>query len=172
MQDDPRLIKGRHTYGNPRIYGDKSVIKTGNFCSISDFAVFDAGFNHNPSYISQFPFSQKLPGLEHLADRHPFSYGDTVIGNDVWIGDQAFIRSGVTIGDGAIIGYGAIITKDVRPYGIMVGNPAIETRRRFPDWAVEVLLKIKWWKWPDEKIREYAHILMSGDVGIFIGMKK
>lgn len=46
------------------------------------------------------------------------------IGNDVWIGRRVIILPGVIIGDGAIIGAGAIVTKDVKPFTIVAGNPA------------------------------------------------
>lgn len=164
MENDPRLIKGHKSYGNPQIFGDKSRIYAGKFCSISDYAVFDCGFNHGSGYVSQFPFCQKLPHLEHLCDRHPVTYGDTYIRNDVWVCDRAFIRSGITIGSGAIIGYGAIVTKNVSPYSVIAGNPAKEVRKRFSDSIIERLLAMAWWDWPDAQIATIADLLMSDRV--------
>jgi len=40
------------------------------------------------------------------------------------------IMPGVTIGDGCIIGAGAVVTKDVQPYSVVVGNPAIVVKSR------------------------------------------
>lgn len=51
--------------------------------------------------------------------------GDINIGNDVWVGYNATIMAGVNIGDGAIIGTNSTVVKDVRPYSIVGGNPAI-----------------------------------------------
>ena len=48
----------------------------------------------------------------------------TTIGNKVFLGAYAVVLPGVTIGDGAIIGSGAIVTKDVKPYTVVAGNPA------------------------------------------------
>jgi acetyltransferase-like isoleucine patch superfamily enzyme len=62
---------------------------------------------------------------------HPVTKGDIIIGNDVWIGMNATILSGVTIGDGAVIGANSLLTKDVEPYMIIGGNPAITIRKRF-----------------------------------------
>jgi acetyltransferase-like isoleucine patch superfamily enzyme len=57
-----------------------------------------------------------------------------VIGSDVWIGYGAIIVSGVTIGRGAIIGAGSVVMSDVRPYAIVLGNPARMVGERFaPD---------------------------------------
>jgi len=54
-----------------------------------------------------------------------------VIGNDVWIGYGAIVLSGVTVGKGAIIAAGSIVTKDVKPYSIVGGNPAQHIKSRF-----------------------------------------
>jgi len=40
------------------------------------------------------------------------------------IGANATIVCGVTIGEYALIGSGAVVTKDVKPYSLMVGVPA------------------------------------------------
>jgi acetyltransferase-like isoleucine patch superfamily enzyme len=66
-------------------------------------------------------------------DGHPTTKGDIVIGNDVWIGRGATVLSGVHVANGAVIGAKAVVTQDVRPFAIVVGNPAREVRRRFTD---------------------------------------
>ena len=53
-----------------------------------------------------------------------------VIGEWVWIGAGAFIHPGVTIGDGAIVGARAVVTKDVEPWTIVAGNPAVVIKKR------------------------------------------
>jgi len=45
--------------------------------------------------------------------------------NKVWIGFDCLILKGVTIGEGAVIGAKSVVTKDVLPYTIVAGNPAI-----------------------------------------------
>lgn len=88
--------------------------------------------------------------------------GDTVVGNDVWIGREATILPGVVIGDGAIIGAGSVVTKNVRPYEVVGGNPARHIRMRFDDADVRRLLGARWWDWPIEKITEHVNVIMSG----------
>jgi len=57
----------------------------------------------------------------------------TVIEDDVWVGHRAIIMAGVRIGRGAIVAAGAVVTKDVAPYSIVGGVPAVLIRRRFDD---------------------------------------
>lgn len=43
----------------------------------------------------------------------------------VWIGFNVIILKGVTIGEGAVVGAGAVVTKDIPPWTVVAGNPAI-----------------------------------------------
>ena len=67
----------------------------------------------------------------------------------------------MTIGDGAVVGAGAVVAKDVRPYAIVVGNPAVEKRRRFDDTTVANLLETAWWTWPDARIAANFHAILA-----------
>lgn len=53
-----------------------------------------------------------------------------VIGDDVWIGEKAIVLKSVTVGKGGIIGAGAVVTKDVPPFSVVAGNPAVVIKRR------------------------------------------
>lgn len=48
-----------------------------------------------------------------------------IICNNVWIGERATILKGVTIGEGSIIGCDSVVTKDVPPFSVAAGNPAV-----------------------------------------------
>jgi acetyltransferase-like isoleucine patch superfamily enzyme len=52
------------------------------------------------------------------------SKGGIIIGNDVWIGCNSIIVDGVQIADGTVIGAGSVVTKNTKPNGVYVGNPA------------------------------------------------
>ena len=89
-----------------------------------------------------------------------------IIGNHVWIGQGAMIMKGVTIGDGAIIGAHAVVTKNVDPYSIVVGNPAKTIKYRFSEDIINALIKIKWWEWGKQKIKD--NINDFRDINLFI----
>ena len=50
----------------------------------------------------------------------------TLVKRGATIGANATIICGVTIGEYAFIGAGAVVTKDVKPYTVIVGNPGKE----------------------------------------------
>jgi UDP-2-acetamido-3-amino-2,3-dideoxy-glucuronate N-acetyltransferase len=51
-------------------------------------------------------------------------YEKTLVKKGASIGANATIVCGHTIGEFAFIGAGAVVTKDVKPFALMVGNPA------------------------------------------------
>lgn len=51
-----------------------------------------------------------------------------VIEDDVWIGFGATILKGVKIGKGAIVGAQSVVTKDVEPFTVVMGNPAVKIK--------------------------------------------
>ena len=51
-------------------------------------------------------------------------YKKTIVEEGVSFGANSTIVCGVTIGKYAFIGAGALINKDVKPFALMVGNPA------------------------------------------------
>ncbi len=77
----------------------------------------------------------------------------TVIGHDTWLGHGAQVRPDVTIGHGAIIAGGAIVTKDVPPYMIVAGIPAVPMRPRFALDIAERMMALAWWDWPHDRLR-------------------
>lgn len=53
-------------------------------------------------------------------------YLKTKVGKGATIGANATIVCGHDIGEYAFIGAGAVVTKDVPPYALLVGNPAVQ----------------------------------------------
>lgn len=55
---------------------------------------------------------------------YPVSFGDVIIGDDVWIPWGCFIMPGVNIGAGSVIGARSVVTKDVPSGALVGGSPA------------------------------------------------
>jgi len=71
-----------------------------------------------------------LPGIPMMCSGRP-EILPTFIEDDVWIGYRAVIMAGVTIGRGSIIAAQSVVTKDVPPYSIVGGIPAVIIGKRF-----------------------------------------
>lgn len=145
--------------------GDKLII--GKFCMIaSDVTFIMNGGNHLVDAFSAYPFAIFGNDWQNAMVNKAYPVkGDTVIGNDVWIGYKSVIMPGVKIGDGAIVATNSTVTKSADPYSIVGGNPAREIKKRFPDETMKLLMELKWWDWPVDKITRNLHRLTNNDIG-------
>jgi acetyltransferase-like isoleucine patch superfamily enzyme len=166
---EDRYTIGDHTYGKPSVmsWNEGTSLTIGKYCSISADVTIFLGGEHRIDWVSTYPFSALWEEAKSISG-HPSTKGDVIIGNDVWIGYGATLLSGVTIGDGAAIGACSVVTRDVPPYAIAAGNPAQVIRYRFDEETVQKLLQIKWWDWPDEKVKQNVHLICSDSIHAFL----
>lgn len=163
---------GAHTRGHLTVSNRTagSMLRIGDFTSFAYGCHILLGGEHRVDFLTTYRFSayadtrDVLPGASHSVTTR----GDVVIGNDVWVGHQSLILSGVTIGDGAVVGAGSVVRKDVPAYAVVGGNPARVGGYRFSEQHIAALLRIRWWDWPMELIRESLPLLMSGDIAAFV----
>ena len=161
---------GARTYGRPKVRFPESGRKLtiGRYGSIADRVEILLGGNHRTGWVSTFPFGA-FPDLWPDAPRdYDASRGDVTIGHDVWIGSQAMILSGVTIGHGAVVAARAVVARDVPPYMIVGGSPAVSIRPRFDDARVAALLEAAWWDLPEAEIATLVPLLQSPRVDALI----
>lgn len=160
----------KYTYGHGNIQiigGDHTVdIFIGKFCSIAENITIFLGANHRTDWFTTYPFGHIHTNTfnKFNGEGHPASKGSVTIGNDVWIATGAVIMSGVTIGDGAVIGAYSLVTKNVPPYTIVAGNPAVIKKKRFSDEVINKLLELKWWDKTEDEINGISDILCSNDI--------
>ncbi len=109
--------------------------RIGKYCSIGNHIETLTESSHNYRKKMQYPFYSmpNSPKYNPQKAKTEIVIRPIVIGNDVWIGTNVTILGGVNIGDGAVIGAGSIVTKDVKPYTIVAGNPAKYLKNRFDD---------------------------------------
>lgn len=133
--------RGRITIGDNCSFGSRSIIDCrervalGNYVLVSwDVSLSD--YEAHPSdpeeRAREMEYSRAM--LWPQFARRPevpepytpiFRTRPIVIEDKVWIGARAMILKGVRIGYGSIVAAGAVVTKDVPPYSIVTGNPAV-----------------------------------------------
>ncbi len=152
-----RIIRshvGEYTYIAENAYIQYSRI--GKFCSIGPNFYCGRGI-HPLNGISTAPMfysTMSQNGVTLSPNNKITEIKDIKIGNDVFIGMNVSVLDGVTIGDGAVIGAGAVVVNNIPPYAIAVGVPARVIRYRFPPDIIEALMRIKWWDFPKEDLKE------------------
>jgi acetyltransferase-like isoleucine patch superfamily enzyme len=160
MQIENNFRLGAFSYAVSGYYSEVSI---GRYTSIGEQVQIGRS-NHAMTWISTSPFfylrervfkvgngfadaeayqAYSAPSRPHAQST---AFKMVTIGNDVWIGHGAFIMPGVTIGDGAVIGAMSVVTKDVPPYGIVVGNPAVLKRIRLKPRTAAAMLHLQWWR--------------------------
>lgn len=161
---------GEHSKAFPDqllIFGPDDTIQMGRFSGLSVGAKVLGGGEHFLDNVAMFSLkSFHFQEIEEIA-KDIYAKGPTIIGNDVVIGVNALVISGVKIGDGAVVGAGSVVTKDVPPYAIVAGNPARIIKYRFSQEQIKALLRIRWWDWTIEEIKEFKEYFY-GDVDTFI----
>ncbi len=142
---DVKLGKGVRIYSFTNLYGcqigDDVKIGTfveiqkgatiGNRCKISSHTFICEGVTledevfvgHNVTFINdQYPRATTADGqLQTEAD---WRCEPTLVKKGASIGSGATLLCGITVGEFAVVGARSVVTKDVPPYGVVVGNPA------------------------------------------------
>jgi acetyltransferase-like isoleucine patch superfamily enzyme len=120
------FIQGRHD----------GYCKIGNKVWIGPYSYFDARALEIEDFVGIGP-GTKILGSEHTGEPKDLPIIQTnlmikpvKICRNSDIGINAIILPGVTIGEGSIVGAGAVVTKDVKPYTIVVGVPAKILKKR------------------------------------------
>jgi putative colanic acid biosynthesis acetyltransferase WcaF len=52
------------------------------------------------------------------------------LGAYAWVGARASVAPGVNLGDGAVLGLGSVATRDLEPWSVYAGTPAVKIKAR------------------------------------------
>jgi len=70
-------------------------------------------------------FTNVINPRSHVSRKN--EYAETIVRKGASIGANATVVCGTEIGEYALIGAGAVVTKSVKPYALVIGNPARQT---------------------------------------------
>ena len=158
---------GDYTYGCPNVRPGNGIAKliVGKFTMFGPDVSIHLTSDHHPEWITAYDLGVLVENRANKYNKNDLvNKGNVVIGNDVWIGEKTIILPGVNIGDGAIIGAGCVVSKDVKPYTIVGGNPCRVLKNRFTKEEVSKLLIMEWWNWNDCEILNAINILQSNNI--------
>jgi acetyltransferase-like isoleucine patch superfamily enzyme len=151
--DSSRIVVGPHTHVNGELFlfANGGQITLGEWCYVGEGSrIWSSGSVKIGNRVNISHSVNIFDSLTHpmrAADRHQqiktiltqghpreISLGErpVTICDDVWLGAGSIILRGVTIGEGAIIGAGSVVTKDVPPFSVVAGNPAVLIRELSP----------------------------------------
>lgn len=93
-------------------------VKIQNSVSVYTGVILEDDVFCGPSMV----FTNVSNPRSHVVRRH--EYQRTLVQRGASIGANATIVCGVTLGRYCFVGAGAVVTRDVPPYGLVLGNPA------------------------------------------------
>jgi acetyltransferase-like isoleucine patch superfamily enzyme len=147
--DSDKIIVGAHShiFGELLTFAHGGEIRIGEWCYVGEgtriwsAASIEIGdrvlISHSANIFDSLTHPLRV-AARHEQVRQIFQQGHpqqlsldekpVKIGDDAWIGAGAMVMRGVTVGNGGIVAAGAVVTRDVPPYTIMAGNPAVVIR--------------------------------------------
>lgn len=139
-------------------YCDIANAEIGKFSNIASFARIGAT-DHPMDRASQHHFLYRSNTYWEDAEQDDAWFTKrssrlTVVGHDTWLGHGSQIRPEIIVGHGAVVAQGAVVTKDVPPYAVVAGIPAVKIRDRHPLPIAERLMALAWWDWDHARLRD------------------
>jgi acetyltransferase-like isoleucine patch superfamily enzyme len=152
--DSSKIAVGSFTYvlGELFTFAHSGKIKIGEWCYVGEgsriwsAASIEIGnrvlISHSANIFDSLTHPLKATA-RHEQVRQIFEHGHPLdvsldespvkISDDAWIGAGAMVLRGVTVGKGGVVAAGAVVTKNVAPFSIVAGNPAVLVRELLPD---------------------------------------
>ncbi|WP_426095727.1 acyltransferase [Flavobacterium sp. DSR2-3-3] len=100
-------------------------IKIGNDVLISHNCNIIDTNSHEENYLERQESYRKMLKKGHATENVNVKSAPIIIEDHVWISFNVSVLKGVTIGKGAIVGAGSLVLKNVEPFTMVAGNPAV-----------------------------------------------
>lgn len=142
-----RFIFGTFVKHNAKFTG--ANLKVNGFSKVSKNTSLGNNVNLNGLFIDgegKVKIGNNFHSGKHcriITNFHDYDHGDSIpydsqrsilkeviIEDNVWIGYGVIILGGIHIGEGSIIQAGSVVVKDIAPFSIAGGHPAIEFKKR------------------------------------------
>lgn len=127
---------GKKSFVENNVYlSNGKNLKIGSGCQINENVFIQGAYIGNNVMIAP-NVAILCTSHNHLSTEIPMiNQGETapnppIIENDVWLGRNVVVMPGITISTGSIVAAGAVVTKNVAPFSVMGGVPAILIRSR------------------------------------------
>ncbi len=126
---------GKITIGNNSYVGDGSRIWSGEKITIGNDVLIAHNVNVIDTQAHELDASERSQRYLELIKKGPWANKGSIetkaitIHNNAWISFNVIILKGVTIGEGAVVAAGSVVTKDVAPYTMVAGNPAVFVKK-------------------------------------------
>ena len=130
-----------YNYGRSLSIGDNSYIGQGTIIRVGaeviigsdvliahNVTIIDSD-SHEINYIQRSESFKKMLLFGHPKEKGNVNVAPIHIEDSVWISYNCCILKGITIGKGAIVAAGSVVTKDVPPFTIVAGNPAVAIKK-------------------------------------------
>ncbi len=133
INDFSRIGKGA------QLYAPEGYIRIGKRCHIGNWILGHGGVEIGDcvasggmilSVTDTYYGGARMAGPMIPAEQRNLRYGKVTIEDDVFIGQYSIIMPGVTIGEGAVIGPHSLVIKNVKPWTVVQGSPAVEIFER------------------------------------------
>ncbi len=119
------------------VAANQAVLKIGKRVSIGQYSIFNCGVNVTIGEDCLISGMVHIQSSEHgfakgeLIRNQSHTYGEILIGNDVWIAFGASILKGVVLGDGCVVGAKALVRSGkFENNSILAGIPAVKIKER------------------------------------------
>ncbi len=137
-------LEGEVRIGNRTYIGNDTSIISRNRITIGNDVTMAWGimvYDHNShsfdwrqraNVVKHFYLTYGTPNCFEQNDWSDVASAPITISDRAWVGFGAVILKGVTIGEGAVVGACSVVTRNVEPYTVVAGNPAVLVRRLIP----------------------------------------